>query len=349
MPVTDEIRSVLTSYLTGSPQAARRRAQREADATTEITATVVPRLAKALGYPGHSLQIEPLIRFRSHRFRPSFLLRQTHNMPSIVGEVSPLAPPQSLSDQLKTYMEASAVGVGLGFGFGFITLAIDDTTQIFRSHEIEDATCALVDVAKRHPPACQEPSRSASPRSSPTQYTDSFSQMLDAISLARTNDEKKIALELFAARTFDSDPRIRTKYRNLRTRSSEIDLLCITEAPARDFWSDIGRHFLVECKNWKKPVGAKEVRDFLGKLQKTRISFGVFFSRLGITGVAHGTDAYLEIHSAYDRDGIIVALVTLSDIENCSDFGEVLRIIETRADMIRFDIKSEAGLQQGDG
>lgn len=77
-----------------------------------------------------------------------------------------------------------------------------------------------------------------------------FGLLLDAVLAARTNDEKKKSLEHLAERMFDSLPFVRCKYRNLATRSSEIDLVCECQPAGESLLHDHGRYFLVECKNW---------------------------------------------------------------------------------------------------
>jgi len=105
------------------------------------------------------------------------------------------------------------------------------------------------------------------------------------------------------------------------------------------FLAEYGRYFLVECKNWAQPAGANEIRDFLGKLKKTRTRLGVFFSRSGITGEANGTDAVRELNAAYDREGICVVVLTYSDLKSVSQLSEVMDIIDIKLDALRFDLR----------
>lgn len=162
--------------------------------------------------------------------------------------------------------------------------------------------------------------------------------MLAAVAAAQTNDEKRKTLEDLAAAVFDSHPHIKCKYRNLRTRSSEIDIVCEisgteVDIPLREY----GRYFLVECKNWAVPAGAKEIRDFLGKLGKSRVRLGVYFSRNGITGEHNGTDALREISSAYDKDEIYVVVISEQDLSPLRNMSDVFDTIEEKLNALRFD------------
>jgi restriction endonuclease len=114
-----------------------------------------------------------------------------------------------------------------------------------------------------------------------------YSQLLESVFLAEKNDEKKKSLEQLAKELFESVPFLTCKHSNLRTASSEIDLVIqYRGSNLLTIFDEFGRHFLVECKNWKSSVGAAQVRDFLGKIQKSRIKLGIIFAKNGISGEA---------------------------------------------------------------
>jgi hypothetical protein len=162
--------------------------------------------------------------------------------------------------------------------------------------------------------------------------------LLAGVAAARTNDEKRASLESLAAEAFAVHRSIRAKFRNLRTRSSEIDIVCeIVAGSTFEFLREHGRYFLVECKNWTKPAGAKEIRDFIGKLRKCRIRVGLYFSRNGITGEQHGTDAVREIHSAFDADGTMVVVLAERDLAGIAELQQVMGLLEEKMDALRFD------------
>ncbi|HET6764619.1 MAG TPA: restriction endonuclease, partial [Longimicrobiaceae bacterium] len=100
--------------------------------------------------------------------------------------------------------------------------------------------------------------------------------LLRAVRDAVTNDEKKQSLEGLVRFLIERVDYLRVKYTDIRTASSEIDLIVENRGRSRHtMFDEFGRHFLIECKNWSGNVGAKEVRDFVGKLLKTRIRLGI--------------------------------------------------------------------------
>ncbi|MCL4552513.1 MAG: restriction endonuclease, partial [Candidatus Marsarchaeota archaeon] len=94
-----------------------------------------------------------------------------------------------------------------------------------------------------------------------------YSAALAKTKKARTNEQKKQSLEGLAKLLFQGIPFLSFKYSNLRTASAEIDLVFLYRGfKETTVFDELGRYFLVECKNWKDPVGAKHVRDFIGKM-----------------------------------------------------------------------------------
>ncbi|MFP2895327.1 hypothetical protein [Corallococcus sp. 4LFB] len=127
--------------------------------------------------------------------------------------------------------------------------------------------------------------------------------------------EKGKALEDLAVLLLEGIQCVRVRERRLRTRTAEIDLVGeYVRVPQALLFEQFERYFAVECKNWDSPAGAKEIRDFLGKLEELRLSFGVYFSRSGITGRNGGADARGAISHAFQQNGRVVAVITLEDI-----------------------------------
>jgi restriction endonuclease Mrr len=75
------------------------------------------------------------------------------------------------------------------------------------------------------------------------------------------------ALEELMAAVFSITPQLQVVERTYSTGDEEIDLV-VKNNVDRPFWHGLGSPLLfVECKNWSKPVGAPEVRNFEVKLQ----------------------------------------------------------------------------------
>jgi hypothetical protein len=166
-----------------------------------------------------------------------------------------------------------------------------------------------------------------------------YSSLWEATKTATTNEAKGKTLERLANLVFEGMPFLVVKYRNLRTSSSEIDLVLQYKGWDRPtLFDDFGRYVLVECKNWGSPIAAKQVRDFIGKMRKTRVSLGVIFAKNGITGAHSGVDALRELHSAFDQDNIYVIIVSEEDLEAVKDGISFYDILDTKVDQLRFDL-----------
>jgi DNA-binding response OmpR family regulator len=74
------------------------------------------------------------------------------------------------------------------------------------------------------------------------------------------------------------------KKRNIRTYTNEIDLYVRNES--KDIvWHEIfGPQCIVECKNWKKTVGSRDILAFFGLLSLNKVKAGIFFTTSKITG-----------------------------------------------------------------
>lgn len=108
-------------------------------------------------------------------------------------------------------------------------------------------------------------------------------EQFEKIGTAKTNDEKKKTLEQFMCLLFDSTEEFSVKSRNARGLDSEIDIMVSNETN-NTFLKNLGTPIIIECKNWNKPIGAKEMRDFIVKLQNKAVKTGIIVSKNGITG-----------------------------------------------------------------
>ncbi len=155
-----------------------------------------------------------------------------------------------------------------------------------------------------------------------------YAHQLDFVMAAETNDEKKRSFEGLAKLLFDGIPFLTCRDANLRTSSSEIDIVVEYQGWTKPtLFDEFGRFCLVECKNWKSAVGVQQIRDFKGKLDKTKLKLGILFARNGITGADDGADGLREIRSTFDREGtyiLVVAAEDLTAIERGANFYELL-------------------------
>jgi hypothetical protein len=301
----------------------------------------VPRLGGLLGYSDSEQFFEVSLPELGRGIRADALFAPAGPArPRVVVEVKRgLLRPEELAgaiQQLRTYLLASGAYAGVVLSPEVVVALTSDRTISLNPRSATDGEIATVSAILERPKGPLVESE-ASQKKAPA--GERLSDLLAAVAAASTNDEKKVSLENLAAEAFALHPSIRCKYRNVRTKSSELDIVCeLLPGTPFEFLRESGRYFIVECKNWAKPAGAKEIRDFLGKLRKCRIRVGVYFSRNGITGQEHGTDALREIHSAFDTEGTYVLVLTGQEIETLARLEAVVDLLEDKMDALRFDL-----------
>jgi hypothetical protein len=160
-----------------------------------------------------------------------------------------------------------------------------------------------------------------------------------AVESAVTAADKGRTLEELAAQLFGGIDYLNVKYRGIPTASSEIDLVLeYQNANHTNVFDEYGRYSLVECKNWSNAVGAKHVRDFVGKLQKTKTHLGFMCTTNGITGANGGEDALREQKWTFDSHRILIVVLAADHYEDvlrgvCFD-----EIVDNESDRVRFDM-----------
>jgi Restriction endonuclease/HEPN/Toprim N-terminal domain 1 len=127
---------------------------------------------------------------------------------------------------------------------------------------------------------------------------------------AEGSQAKGEALEELMAAVFSISPQLQVVERKYSTGDEEIDLV-VKNNVDRPFWQGLGSPLLfVECKNWAKPVGAPEIRNFEGKLQNHAP-----LARVGILVAPGGFTS--EVSNAIrrsSRDQYTLALVRGEDL-----------------------------------
>ena len=105
-----------------------------------------------------------------------------------------------------------------------------------------------------------------------------------------------------------------------------------------------GRSFLIECKNWSKPVGVPEVGYFLYRMRLTHTTFGILFAKNGVTGgkdndedqdkVRNAADSLIQ--RAFNEDGNICIVITESDLEELNEGKSYWAMIVEKARTVQF-------------
>jgi hypothetical protein len=292
---------------------------------------LIPQLTQLLGYS----ESETFYKYGADRYRADVVLSSAiDSRPWIVIELKGRKA-INVGDwiyQVKTYLDAFHCPVGVVISPDLLVLVSSGQSKRFDLRSL-DANQSLEIL--------QCLTRSAQPLvpASPSATTGTLVDLIEDVEGATKNDEKGKALESLAQFLFDSVPSLCCKYRNLETRSSEIDLVIEYDRSKGGIplFDELGRYSLVECKNWSKPVGVGPVRDFMGKLDKCKVKFGITFSKNGVTGVDSGADALREIQSLYDHDGVYVLVFSLEELKGISNSKDFCVALDSKADSLRFD------------
>jgi hypothetical protein len=135
---------------------------------------------------------------------------------------------------------------------------------------------------------------------------------------------------------------------NIVTGDSQVDALIRNRGPRFDFRDDLGTYIVVECKDWSKAVGSKEVGWFVNKLLTQECRAGILFSSMGITGDAKARSdsdvryAALTLLKAYQRAGKIVMVLDREYFNEAVNGNSLIRLLQNAYEEVRFDVRSQA-------
>jgi hypothetical protein len=143
-----------------------------------------------------------------------------------------------------------------------------------------------------------------------------FRAFIDKAEGAKTNHEKKLTYEYLAIFLIGSIDGFTLIGHDQRGASEEVDLWVANESESA-FWQRMGNPFIVECKNWDKPVGATEIRNLSAIMSTKNVQFALYMCKNGITGNP-GRDAVGEIYNAF-KDGRYVLVLDQTDLLEVAD------------------------------
>jgi hypothetical protein len=151
-----------------------------------------------------------------------------------------------------------------------------------------------------------------------------------------SNTRKGRALEALAAELFSNIPGVRLTLANNKDAfdTQEIDL-AVYNGEASNGLAGFPQVFLIECKNWSKPVGSMEVAWFDTKLRLKGCSFGVLLALKGITGKSHSLTAAHYIVASALREHRSLVVLKEDHIAGLTDTDEVVRLLQRRMTEIR--------------
>ncbi|TET06329.1 MAG: hypothetical protein E3J86_15075 [Candidatus Thorarchaeota archaeon] len=157
--------------------------------------------------------------------------------------------------------------------------------------------------------------------------------LLIAAKNATSTDTKGKTLEKLAEYVFNSVEGF-SVLPSVRTSTGELDRIVRVERYDDPFILSIGAHFIIEAKNWKTPVSAKDVALFSTKLQKHQCKFGVLVAMNGITGEGK-RDAQGIIYDSF-KDGITIVVIAEDDIKQIVEGKDLIEILREKSEQVKF-------------
>lgn len=167
--------------------------------------------------------------------------------------------------------------------------------------------------------------------SKPTYQADrnQLQVLLNAAREAKTNNQKKLALESLADCLLRGIPGFEVLPSRV-TATGEIDRFVRNNATYPTL-SRLGSPVLVECKYWSKVVGTDPVGAFIADLQDACLKSGFLFSRKPISAYAAR-----RIHNFYQREQGFIIVITEKEIQDVCDGANLVQIVTEKAESIIF-------------
>jgi len=106
-----------------------------------------------------------------------------------------------------------------------------------------------------------------------------------------------------------------------------------------DFRSELGRYFVCECKDWESAADFTTMAKFCRVLDSFKARFGILFSRSGISGQKHTTDAALEQLKVFQDRGIVIVVLDLQDLQAVAEGKNLINILRSRYEAVGLDIR----------
>lgn len=144
---------------------------------------------------------------------------------------------------------------------------------------------------------------------------------------ARTTTERGRAFEGLFCHLLDQVPGLKTRRNTLNPYHSEEIDIAVANTRMTNGLACFPHLFLVECKNWSKPVDSPTVADFIDKLENRCIELGVLVVANGMTGEPEGlTAAYQKAAMAQSRGHrlIVLSLDDLLKVKTTQDLTSLL-------------------------
>ena len=157
--------------------------------------------------------------------------------------------------------------------------------------------------------------------------------LLEVVMTAKTNDEKGSSLEALAEYIFNSVDGFKV-LPSTRTWTGELDRRVRNSRVNDPFFVWVGTHFIIEAKNWAKPVSADAVSALVNKVRKHKCRFGVLITKNGVTG-KDMKNAEGIIYDAF-KEEITIVVLEQSDLESLIQGTDLVAILKEKSEEVKF-------------
>ncbi len=149
------------------------------------------------------------------------------------------------------------------------------------------------------------------------QIRQKLKESLKKVTDASDSGTKGSTLEDFTQELFGCFYYLEFYKKNFKNATGEIDVIFMVNKVTGTLFAEFSNLLIVECKNWNKPVGAKEIRIFSDKMDDCGSNIGLIISKNGITGdIDYTKDARGVIGKAWSKSKRVIIVFDLDDLES---------------------------------
>ncbi|MDQ1354721.1 MAG: hypothetical protein QG657_5030 [Acidobacteriota bacterium] len=116
----------------------------------------------------------------------------------------------------------------------------------------------------------------------------------------------------------------------VRSRTSALDLHLWFKPGDDPQLKKLGEEIIVECKNWRNPVGKPEINDLAGDMVSRKCKTGILISREGITGHGFKDAEGQRIIWFLSENNLIILVITFKDLESIGKGKNLVDLIKDK-------------------
>jgi len=159
--------------------------------------------------------------------------------------------------------------------------------------------------------------------------TDRILRDLLHFALTANAQEKGKLFERFIEKVLSTIKGLKILKVNARLRAEEIDIM-VQNNVSEGFWRTLGSPIIVECKNWTKKVGSKEISILSDKMRtiSRNVKLGILVAPNGVSG-DYQSNAVLKIREKRQQ-GLYIVVLVKEDLEEIAAGTHTAKVIEKK-------------------